>query len=224
MTVYSTSLPSMHLTGDDLKSFEELLRKDSSNENFEFTFETNGFSYTLDSVDDFINEADLPNKSTNYQIELTSDEGEIYINADTGNRLRISGDRDWVHKKKRQIKKQIDSNKRILRTHAVKIAGAVYAFSMLGIVVIITLPASYQRISVDLNPFQTVIISIIFLIFLTWPYALITVGNGIFPYHLIKKDETVKYRPRVRKLKKSVFVLLGVIGGVAGLVTIFKLL
>jgi len=222
MTVYSTSLPSMHLTGEDLESLEKLLRKDSSNEDFEFTFEKDGFSYTLDSVNGFINDADLPNKSTNYQFRLDSDEGEIYLNANVGNKLRISGNQDWVHKKKRQIEKQINSNKRILRTHASQIAVAVYILQTITAVIGIFISSNIQNTELNLSLFEGFIVSIAFLAFLTWPYLLISVGNTVFPYQLIKKDETIKYRPRIRKLGKFTFVLLSVIGGVAGLITIVQ--
>lgn len=64
--------------------------------------------------------------------------------------------------------------------------------------------------------FEATIVVMILVFFAALPHLLIAGVQFVYPYHLVKRDETVHYRPRMKKLGQIAFVLLGVIGGISG--------
>lgn len=224
MTVYESSLPSMHLTGEDLADLEQLLKKDSTDEQFVFSFERDGFEYNLDSTQEFVNQADLPDKSKEYSIRLKCKEGGVRIEGKklySGGRLRISGEKDWVHKKERQLNKYIGKNKKSIRSHSSKIIGGVYALQIFGWFVVSTTVSTEET---SMNLFEGVLAVGILVAFFGWPYALIGLVELVHPYHLIKRDESVRYRPKVKALGRYALLLLTVVGGIGGAVALIRFL
>jgi hypothetical protein len=123
MTVYETSLPSMHLAGDELTDFENVIKSDTTNPEFSVTIKKDGFEYNLKSMNELIENHDVPDLVEEYQVYLKCDEGEVRLNTkySRGGSLRLSGETEWVRKKKRQISAQIEKNKILFRTHFSKI-------------------------------------------------------------------------------------------------------
>jgi hypothetical protein len=224
MAVYSDSLPSMHLTGDDLKEIEGILREDSTNPDFTFTISDGGFTYSLTSTEDFVDKADYPDKATEYVMKMKCEEGKISINGNntfSGGNLRITGEADWVHKKKRQLASALNSKKNFLRTYSTKIIGGLYAVEVLGWLYFSFLSAGSST-EVSVSAIEAALAVGVFVVGIGWPYALIPLIQFIYPYHLIKKDMTIHYRPKISELGKYVLVLLSLIGGVGGIVTLIR--
>jgi hypothetical protein len=224
MVVYLDSLPSMHLTGGDLGEIEKVVCKDSTNSDFTFTFEKDGFEYTLDSTRDFVEEPDLPNKATEYKMDMRCKEGRIIFDANntfSGGNLRITGQKDWVHKKKRQITGITQSNKNSLRTHSSNIIGGLYAVEILAWLVL-----SFSSIGsngeVSVSTIDAILAVGVFVVAIGWPYATMPAVQYLYPYHLIKKDKSVRHRPKINGLGKYLFIILSLIGGIGGLVTVIR--
>lgn len=224
MTVYKDSLPSMHLSAEDLKEIEKAFKKDSTNIDFDLIIEKNGFEYNLDSVDEFINDVGIPDTATEYKIKLRCNEGKLSIDSTfvRRGRIYISGNREWVHKKKRHLLEQINKNKKTLRTYSTKIisAGAVLFW-------IFFLAASFTSTGNDqtsITFYEGLIGAILTIGLGSWPFILVEGQSYVYPYHLIKRDESVSYRPRFHKAVKIGFGLLTALGTLSGIYSLFQIL
>lgn len=214
----------MHLTGDDLDDLEQVLRKDSTNEQLTFSFKKDGFEYSSDSVQDFVQKVDLPDIAKEYEFHMRCEEGKIRIDADklySGGKLRISGDTDWVHKKERQISEFLDKYKNRVRTHSTKIIGATYALEIFAWLVFSTTSTGGE---ISFSLFEGFFIISAFIAIIGWPYALIGIVAFVYPYHLIKRDESVKYQPGLSSFFKYTLILLSIIGGIGGIVSLIRFL
>lgn len=224
MTVYSDNLPSMHLTGQELVEFEEILRKDCPNAKFEFSFKHDGFTYNLDSAEEFSEEVDLPNTATEYNLNLRCKHGKIRIEAKklfSGGNLRISGETEWVRKKERQINNYIESNRNLLRTFSSNIITGIYALEIIAWVYLVIMSSNAES-EVSVSLVEGILATGLFLVAIGWPYALFVLIEFFYPYHLIKRDEAIKYRPRIKRLGKIAILILTVIGGFGGLITLIR--
>ena len=222
MTVYSNSVSSMHLTGGELRELEKLLTKGSTNPDFNVSFEHDNFKYTLDSSDEFIKKPDLPKFSTNYQIKMASEEGKIRISSKEslgGGRVRISGDTDWVRNKKNEVNDWISENRNILRTHLSKVVSGIWVLE--GIMLFLldaTTPDSNSALSTE-----EAILSISILVsIIGFPLFILELVDFFYPYSLLKQNESIEYRHRIKSLSKYVLLILTIVGGIAGFVTIFQ--
>lgn len=224
MAVYKTSLPSMHLSGKDLKEFESVFKQDSTNPDFGLVIEKNGFRYSLDSVDEFLNDFEIPDITTEYKLVLNCKEGKVSIDttySGKGN-LRISGNKDWVHKKKRIVSEQVNKNKKLLRTHSTKIIGAsAVLFWVIFEALSFSNTGSEQ---VNMTFYEGLIVVILLIGIISWPFILIGGQSYVSPYNLIKRDDSIYYRPRFYKAVKVGVSLLGIIGSVGGIYTLMKFL
>lgn len=206
----------MHLTGNELREFETAIKKNATNPSLSITIEKEGFKYEVPSADEFINDVDIPDTTTDYSIEMSCTEGRVRLSANrpTNARLRISGDKDWVHKKQQDIQRQIDKNKRVFRTLIDMPIFGLYIIQWVSIFVLqLTTPDSN---GVELT-LPEAIIGLVFLVFFFgWPFILLFGLEYVYPKHLLKKNESIPYRPRLRMTIKILISLLTIIGGISG--------
>lgn len=223
MASYEAKLPAIHLVGDELESFEEAIMKNSTNPSFSVVIEDGGFKYEKSSFEDFINDIDTPDCATDYKIKMSCDEGRVRIAANrlTNATLRISGEKNWVQKKKQDIQGQIDKNKHIVRTY---IRAPIYGVYLLQWVWIFVIDMTQSDGSAtELTTEEALVAVVLFGLFITWPGILIMGIDYVYPRQLIRRDESVRYRPKLRKAVGVIIVLLSIIGGVGGLMSLLSI-
>lgn len=223
MAVYKDELPSMHLSGDDLKELEDAIESNSTNASFLITIHKDGFKYNLDSVDPIIEDFDIPDKTTEYSINLDCEEGSIRIGSSgiLSGRIRISGDKDWVQQKRIDLEPLIQKNRKILRTHIEKVIFGLYGLQWAWFFIQDLMGRGES--SVELSLLQATFGLVLLFILFVWPFILLKGVNFVYPEHLLKRDESVKYRPRLRQSVRIGLILLSVIGGIGGAATLVSM-
>jgi len=219
VAVYTDKLPSIELAGDELKEFEEVVERDSTNPSLVFSFEKGGFQYSCGSVGDFIEDPDLPDIAPNFKFRMECDEGDITVDGRQNigrGRIRISGEKEWVRKKERQLASQVKKNRRFFRTYLSWGVAGVYALSFLALFVGMVSSAPDSS-SIEISNIEATVFIIIFLIFVTSPYFLIGISGEVVPYYLIKKHKALRHRPKLWKLARWTLIILTITGSIAGI-------
>lgn len=222
MAVYSSSLPSMHLTGEDLEDLEKAILKDSTDTKWGITISDGDFEYNIDNANEFVSNVDLPEKVTDYDISMRCDEGRIRINAKStlsNGKIRITGETEWVKKKQRQIYNQFDRNESWIRTHLLKVVWSVWAILMLSFSV---LSAAAPESSDGATIVEGILATALVVLITGFPFFSEKLVDLFYPYHLLKRYENVRYTPGLWKIAKAFTILLSVIGGIGGLLTILN--
>lgn len=211
--VYQNELPSFHLSGDDIIELEEIMENNSSNGTLSLVFSKDGFKHKFSSAKEYIDQHTVPDKTTSFRFVYKCEEGTISINTNriSNAKIRIEGKSKWVREKQYDIDKFLDRKKNVVRTHISKLVVGIYGVQWISLMALNLATESNGDVQYS---FVEAIFGI-FLIILTFAWPILVFGgiDHIYPKYLLKKDESIHYRPRLQKAIKNIVLLIGIIGG-----------
>lgn len=103
---YQTDLPSIHLEEDDLTDIEQVFRDGETDSVIEFKLHNGPFTYEYSTTKGILSDNTLPDFVKSFELTLESKKGKVKITANEEDHdiiLWISGERDWVKRKKDHI-------------------------------------------------------------------------------------------------------------------------
>ena len=127
---YETDLPSVHLEGETITALEGILREGSTDPDLVFKLTHEAATYRFVSSEEFMRDVTLPAFFRLFEVVLEAREGQITLTADkwdTGFRLHITGDREWVQSRKQEIEHFFDAHGSSLRTSLERYLGIALA-------------------------------------------------------------------------------------------------
>ena len=132
---YTTRLPAAHLGGEAITALEERLLADCTAPQLEVKLDHGQVTYRFSSLEELRENVALPDAIRSFEVSLTSREGEVELVADDREnefRVQLSGDREWVHTKRRSIENFFETHGATARTFLERYLAFCLGFAALG--------------------------------------------------------------------------------------------